>query len=178
MWNDRMIIDGLTAGIVYTPDELTSKYGPILDKQVQPCTLDVRLGESFITHPAEERTFLDEFFSYTLLPGECVLACVLERFNLPSHVAARIEGKSTWAREFLTIHNAGFVDAGFVGDLTLELKNDGRKVLVLKPGDIIAQVAFLNLDAPAERPYGTQGLESHYQGQEGATPSWRSSAGS
>jgi dCTP deaminase len=176
MWNDRMILDALKGDppIVYTPDLVEQRYGPIMERQVQPCSLDVRIGEEFIHHPSGERVELDEFFAFTLLPGECVLASVLERMNLPSHVAARIEGKSTWAREFLTVHSAGFIDAGFCGDITLELKNDGRKVLVLKPGDVIAQLSFLNLDAPAERPYGSPGLDSHYQGQEGATPSWRS----
>ena len=179
MWNDKMIFDAITRQypIVFTPEERAERYGPIMDHQVQPCSLDVRLGESFIAHPSGEPVDLDEFFAFTLLPGECVLASLLERFSLPPGIAARIEGKSTWAREFLTVHSAGFVDAGFAGDLTLELKNDGRKVLILKPGDVIAQVSFVTLDAPAERPYGSPGIDSHYQGQEGATPSWRATGG-
>src|SRR3954462_9865940 len=113
MWNDKMIIDALTRPfpIVFIPEERAERHGPIMDHQVQPCSLDVRLGESFISHPSGEPVELDEFFAFTLLPGECVLASLLERFNLPPHVAARIEGKSTWAREFLTVHSAGFVDA-------------------------------------------------------------------
>ncbi len=177
MWNDEWIMKAVTgtSPVAYVPDDRYNRWGPIRDRQIQPASLDVRLGENFILHPSGEVADLDELFGFTLLPGECVLANLLERLNLPSDLAARVEGKSTWAREFLTIHSAGFVDPGFKGDITLELKNDGRNVLMLKPGDIIGQISFHPLVAPAQRPYGSPGLQSHYQGQEGATPSWRSS---
>ena len=35
----------------------------------------------------------------------------------------------------------------------------------------IAQLSFMALDAPAERPYGSAELGSHYQGQTAATES-------
>ena len=177
MWNDRLIAQALSgvSPIAYVPDDRYERWGPIMDRQIQPASLDVRLGEEFRTHPANDLAELDQFFGLTLLPGECVLASLLERLNLPDSIVARVEGKSTWAREFLTIHSAGFVDPGFHGDITLELKNDGRNVLLLKPGDIIGQISFQALDAPAARPYGHPGLDSHYQGQEGTTQSWRSS---
>ena len=41
----------------------------------------------------------------------------------------------------------------------------------LYPGLPIAQLSFMTLDAPAERPYGSEGLGSHYQGQVAATES-------
>ena len=177
MWNDEMILNAITdqlAPIAYVPDELLDRYGPIMDSQIQPASLDVRLGEKFLTHPAEEEVNLDEHFAFTLLPGECVIAELLEKFRIPNNVVPRLEGKSTWARDFLTIHSAGFIDPGFKGGITLELKNDGRKVLTVKPGDLIGQMSFQTLEAPAVRPYGHDSLASHYQYQKGATPSWRS----
>lgn len=176
MWNDERIRQYLAEDppIAYTPDPLEARYGPILDEQVQPASLDVRLGEEFIAHPSGERIGLDEFFSFTLLPGECLLASLIERLHLPSDVVARIEGKSSLARRFLTIHSAGFIDPGFHGDVTLEVKNDGRKPIQLKPGMLIGQISFQWLEAAAARPYGDPGINSHYQGQEGATPAWSS----
>ena len=35
------------------------------------------------------------------------------------------------------------------------------------PGTRIAQLTLLELDRPAARPYGSDGLGSHYQGQTG-----------
>jgi dCTP deaminase len=86
---------------------------------------------------------------------------------MPDNVVARVEGKSSLARIFLTVHSAGFIDPGFRGDVTLELKNDGMVPLRLVPGMLIAQISFQTLDAPALRPYGHEGLNSHYQGQRG-----------
>jgi dCTP deaminase len=41
----------------------------------------------------------------------------------------------------------------------------------LSPGLLIAQLSFMTLDAAAERPYGSEELGSHYQGQLAATES-------
>ena len=37
----------------------------------------------------------------------------------------------------------------------------------------IGQMSFERMSSPSERPYGSKGLGSHYQGQSGATPSSR-----
>ena len=66
---------------------------------------------------------------------------------------------------------AGFVDPGFKGTLTLEITNLTRVPIKLYPGLLIAQLSFMALDAPAERPYGSAALGSHYQGQLAATES-------
>lgn len=178
MWPDKLIAAALdvrrpdaTPAIAWVPLERRERFGPIADSQIQPASLDVRLGEDFILHPSGEKVGLDEFFSYVLKPGECLLANLVESFNMPDNVVARVEGKSTWARQFLTVHSAGFIDPGFRGDITLELKNDGHHNLNLVPGMAIAQVSFQWLAAPAMRPYGSKGLDSHYQDQRGATES-------
>ena len=72
----------------------------------------------------------------------------------------------------LIVHaTAGFIDPGWKGTLTLELNNLTRVPIKLYPGLLIAQLSFMALDAPAERPYGSEELGSHYQGQVAATES-------
>lgn len=177
MWNDSLISAALAPGrsltpLAWVPDDRYEAFGPIDVSQVQPASLDVRLAGQFIRHPDGQFFETDARYPYHLEPGGCVLGCLVERFALPEDVVARVEGKSSWARHFLTVHSAGFIDPGFRGDVTLELKNDGHATLELTPGALIAQVSFQWLVAPARRPYGTEGLGSHYQNQEGATPSW------
>ena len=53
----------------------------------------------------------------------------------------------------------------------LEITNLTRIPIKLYPGLPIAQLSFMALDAPAERPYGHPDLGSHYQGQVEATES-------
>ncbi len=142
----------------------------------QPASVDLTLGGQFRRLNAKPTGGYQEL---NLLPGdeiwldpnECVLACTVERITLPDYLVARVEGKSTWGRHFLMVHStAGFIDPGFHGQITLELKNLSPFPLRLPVGCFIAQISFSWLDSPATRPYGSPGLGSHYQGQTGATP--------
>jgi dCTP deaminase len=158
--------------VAYVP-RVRWEWNGIEESQIQPASLDVRLSTEFIRHPDGYKFAIDfaKGGTYLLSPGECVLASTVERLSMPDNLVARVEGKSSLAREFLTIHSAGFIDPGFHGDVTLEIKNDGFKRVGLRPGMLIAQLSFQKLDAPAERQYGHPELKSHYQGQVGPTES-------
>jgi dCTP deaminase len=152
---------------------------------VQPASVDLTLGDSFRvfhnhrtsaidlrdppTNLTEEVTGEEMFVIH---PGEFVLGVTREYVELPDDIVARIEGKSSLGRLGLIVHaTAGFVDPGFKGTLTLEITNLTRVPIKLYPGLLIAQLSFMTLDAPAERPYGSEELGSHYQGQSAATES-------
>jgi dCTP deaminase len=154
---------------------------------VQPASVDVRLGTTFrVFHnhraPAidlrepptnlTEQVEVEEGEAFVIHPGEFVLGRTLEWVELPHEIVCRIEGKSSVGRLGLIVHaTAGFVDPGFNGTLTLEITNLTRIPIKLYPGLPIAQLSFMTLDAPAERPYGHPELGSHYQGQLEATES-------
>jgi dCTP deaminase len=104
-------------------------------------------------------------------PGQFVLACTVEHITLPSNIKAQVCGKSSWGRCGLFVENAGFIDPGFSGILTLELFNAKEWPIILYPGMRICQLEFQELDRPAENPYGSAKLGSHYQNQAGATES-------
>ena len=91
---------------------------------------------------------------------------------MPDDLVGRIEGKSSLGRLGLLIHaTAGYVDPGFIGQLTLEIANGSGNPILLRPEMSIAQLALIQATSPAKRPYGSKQLRSRYQGQEGATPS-------
>lgn len=177
MWSDKTIRRGLyesTRPIAYVEQFYRmDRFGPIQDEQIQPASLDVRLSNEFIRHPDGQKFELAEGRKYRLSPGECVLGCLVESVDIPAGAVARIEGKSSWARQFLTVHSAGFIDPGFSGDVTMELKNDGMLRLDLEPGVPIAQISFEWLDEVPLRTYGNEELRSHYQGQRGPTAPWK-----
>jgi deoxycytidine triphosphate deaminase len=90
---------------------------------------------------------------------------LVSRAFIPTH-------NSSLGRLGLIVHaTAGFIDPGWKGTLTLELNNLTRVPIKLYPELLIAQLSFMALDRPAERPYGSQALGSHYQGQVAATES-------
>jgi deoxycytidine triphosphate deaminase len=71
----------------------------------------------------------------------------------------------------MTHSTAGFLDPGFAGHVTLELSNVANLPITLYPGMRIGQIAVFQLTTEAERPYGSRGVGSKYQGQRGPTPS-------
>ena len=154
---------------------------------LQPASVDLRLGRSFRVFENHKVTAIDladppsgltekvevrPDESFVIHPGEFVLGRTEEHVELADDLVARIEGKSSLGRLGLIVHaTAGFVDPGFKGTLTLEITNLTRVPIVLWPGKPIAQLSFIGLDRPAERPYGHPELGSHYHGQVEATES-------
>jgi len=153
---------------------------------VQPASVDLRLGPTFRVFHNHRVSAIDlddppanlteevrvQDGPFVIHPGEFVLGRTLEWVEMPDDVVARVEGKSSVGRLGLIVHaTAGFVDPGFRGTLTLEMTNLTRVPIKLYVGRPIAQLSFMALDAPAERPYGSPELGSHYQGQREATES-------
>ena len=109
--------------------------------------------------------------SFILHPHEFILASSVERIVLGDDIVAQVAGKSSLARMGVQIESAGYFDPGWDGEATLELVNLTQRPVRLYPGMKIAQIFFTQASGPAERPYGSEGLGSKYQGQHGPTPS-------
>ena len=149
---------------------------PLLDDQIQPASVDIRLGNTFsivedsstgIISMGKEipyKTMVAD--SYILLPGQFVLATTMEYISLPDHLTAFVEGRSSLGRMGLFIQNAGWVDPGFEGEITLELFNANRGAIELRSGRRVGQLVFADMDEPALHPY-----QGKYQKQRGATGS-------
>lgn len=120
---------------------------------------------------SQEENWSDFWFTdegFWLRPEDFVLVSTVEKITLSDGYAARVEGKSSLGRLGLLTHiTAGFVDPGFSGNITLELKNVNRSPIHLYPGMKIAQLCFIRLDSKAQVPYGSKSVGSHYHGQSG-----------
>ncbi len=62
-------------------------------------------------------------------------------------------------------NTAGYVDPGWEGNLTLELSNVSPLPITLYYKMKIGQISFTQMSTPVDKPYGSKGLGSHYQGQ-------------
>ncbi len=157
-------------------DEGTLKISPLEEGQVQPASVDIRLGNTFsivedspsgiITLENEIKYKTITTDTYILLPNQFVLATTMEYFDLPNDLTAFVEGRSSLGRMGLFIQNAGWVDPGFKGEITLELYNANRCAIELKAGRRVGQLVFAKMDSEALNPYNGK-----YQGQTGATGS-------
>lgn len=101
-----------------------------------------------------------------LLPWQFVLAATEEWIELPNNLTAFVKGRSSLGRLGLFIQNAGWVDPGFKGRITLELFNANRFAIELKAGRRIGQLIFARMSKGALNPYCGK-----YQGQHDATGS-------
>lgn len=162
--------------------------GPELDKDLQigPSSIDLRLGYDFgyletrrvnsldtknmeDIEKLQKKMEADPQRGVVVHPGEFIIGTTLETVKIPENLVARIEGRSSYARLGLIPHAAGgFVDAGFEGQITLEIQNLGNVPITIYPEDRICQMAIETMTSQAENPYGEK-EDSKYMHQEGAT---------
>jgi dCTP deaminase len=133
------------------------------DLQVQPASVDLRLGAEFLEfqhanipciHPnAEEEvedyvaeTVVGPEEEFVLHPGDFVLGTTYERVEVPADLIAHVQGRSSLGRLAVVVHaTAGVVDPGYRGQITLELSNLGTAPVALTPGMRISQLIFTEL---------------------------------
>ena len=156
-----MILSDKTLSKLIAEDKLVVK--PIDDSQIQPASVDLKLGNHFLKineNLMEVMTLKDETKYVNLEREEIVipphsflLATTREYIKLPEKITAFVEGRSSIGRMGLFIQNAGWVDPGFEGKITLELYNANRLPIKLISGRRICQLVFAEMDQKAEVPY-------------------------
>ncbi len=149
---------------------------PLVENSIQPASIDCRLDSNFLVvedrnmHTIDlnseilYREIEDEFI--TIPPNSFLLATTIERVKLPDDLTAFVEGRSSIGRMGLFIQNAGWVDPGFEGQITLELYNANSLPIRLQAGRRICQLVFCKMDQKAAVPYSGK-----YQGQRKTTGS-------
>jgi deoxycytidine triphosphate deaminase len=160
---DRATLHGVDHGpryrVAFTPDR------PVF-----------RLGRKLARQKAASARFhrfrgIDVVREVPSVPVRCIEVAspngvfLASRSFIPTH-------NSSLGRLGLLIHStAGYVDPGWKGNLTLELSNVANLPIALYFGMRIGQISFFRMSSPVERPYGSKGLGSKYQGQSEPTAS-------
>lgn len=139
---------------------------PFYYDQLQPCSYDLRLSNELKTIRGKTINLNDG--DYTLKPNEFILGSTFEHVSIPNNISAFVDGKSSLGRLGIAVHiTAGFIDSGFTGNITLEIKNNSDKQFKLSKNMLIGQIIFFELKDECMRPYGSDGLNSHYQNSKG-----------
>lgn len=149
---------------------------PLGENAIQPASIDLRLGNHFLIlddHRMDiirmdgESTYREIVAdSVTIPPHSFVLATTVEYVRVPAYLTMAVEGRSSVGRLGLFIQNAGWIDPGFEGNITLELYNANSLPIVLQAGRRICQAVTQKLDFPSEHPY-----TGKYKGQKNTTGS-------
>ncbi len=143
---------------------------PLTPESIQPASIDCRLGSHFLLVESFNMKAIDmdsevvyreyEGETITIPPHTFLLATTVEWIKLPNDLTAFVEGRSSIGRLGLFIQNAGWVDPGFEGNITLELYNANSLPITLNAGRRICQLVFCKMDQAAANPYAGK-----YQGQ-------------
>jgi dCTP deaminase len=169
-----MILSDITLNRMISSKELVVE--PIRENSVQPASVDCHLGRHFLIVEDRQMHIIDmesqilyrehEGDEIIIPPQSFLLATTEEYIELPNNLTAFVEGRSSIGRIGLFIQNAGWVDPGFKGQITLELFNANSLPIRLKAGRRICQLVFCSMDQAAQNPY-----KGKYQGQRKATGS-------
>lgn len=169
-----MILSDKSIRLLIENEELATN---VSELNIQPASLDITIGNTF-SFPDETvsdgiirmdvplKYKVVEQGTYLLMPGQFVLATTEQYFKIPNDLTAFVEGRSSIGRLGLFIQNAGWVDPGFEGQITLELFNASRYAIEIKAGVRVGQLVFSPTDSPVANAYNGK-----YQGQIGATGS-------
>lgn len=173
--------------IVFTPELEENQWGE--------ASVDLRLGLSFTKlnkmqgmtvsvanglaalgksgfYTTKKLKMQDEFGHpehFVLHPGEFVLAMTHESIKVPKNKIALIEGRSTYARVGLSMHQtAPWIQPGWSGPIVLEIMNSGPLDIQLTPLiDRPCQLTFFELKTALtdQTAYGSHATDV-YQDQE------------
>lgn len=167
MWSDKKIKEAIKTGLI--------NIEPFDESMLQPNSIDLKLDDEILMYDPNffvwDKVNILDYDRAWLHPNAFILASTVEKVTLGNGVCAQVDGKSSYGRKGLQIHQtAGFIDAGFSGNITLEMYSVGESIL-LNHKMPIAQLIFWDA-YPSENPYGSPKLNSHYQNQEKVTRSY------
>lgn len=111
--------------------------------------------------------------TYVIDPEEFILALTHERITMPRNLIAMVEGRSTYARVGLSMHQtAPWIQPGWSGQITLEIRNSGPLKIALTPLiDMPCQLTFFQLSSELaeSKAYGSRPTDV-FQNQSAALP--------
>lgn len=162
---------------------------PLEERQWGEASIDLRLGTHFTVlqkidgvklsvhqGPPQlqgfwrsvEKSPQDEFGKpngFCLEPEEFVLALTHESVTVPRDLIARVEGRSTYARLGISMHQtAPWIQPGWEGQIVLEIKNSGMVAVELFPLlDRPCQITFFKLSSelPEALAYGSRATDKY-----------------
>ncbi len=121
---------------------------PFDENIVRENGLDLRIGEEYAFYSFENQVIdptqiedSKDFFNIVkaqdrkiiVKPNSFILLTTLEYVKFPENIVGFCNLRSTWARYGLSIPPT-VIDAGFEGNITIELVNASKNYIVLKPG--------------------------------------------
>jgi deoxycytidine triphosphate deaminase len=148
----------------------TNPQYPFQREQVQPASVDLRLGNRFIRFKKSVNSFdiknikqigdlldveyIEDGQEILINPGEILFGQIYEQMEIGDEFAARIEGRSRVARLGISVHCTGdYINPGFAGAMPLQIINHNHFPIMLYPYIGICQIIIYKLSDTPLVPY-------------------------
>jgi dCTP deaminase len=131
-------------------------FTPTMQAQVDPKRIDERAFVNVVAKPGQ---------AVVMPPNSFALARSMEYMRIPRDVTGIVVGKSTYARCGIVV-NITPLEAGWHGEVTVEVSNTTPLPAVIYACEGIAQVLFFRGNAP---DVSYEDRHGKYQGQRGVT---------
>lgn len=176
--SDREILKLIDAGMISPAErKLVGRAEGRISSGLSSYGYDVRLGNEFVrykpsTEPLDplrvrpedyDRFVAEEVY---IEPGGFLLGVTMETIRMPPDVTAQLCDKSSLARSGISVQNS-VMEAGWIGQITLEIHNQLQRPVILRAGQGIGQLIFFRGE-PCMVTYADRA--GKYQGQTGCVP--------
>lgn len=178
------IVNG-TIGFVGT----NKKYPFLAETQVQPSSIDLRLGEIIVRFKKTVNEFdikdaidndkyleIERYYEgkpITIEPGETIFGQIYEQMWIGDSYSGRIEGRSRVARLGLSVNcTGGYINPGFSGAMPLQITNHNRFPIKIYPYIGICQLVIFQISGEPLVKYSDRSpIYNPYYNEETASPS-------
>jgi dCTP deaminase len=165
------------------------KYPFLYEKQVQPSSIDLRLGDIIVRFKESIASFdiknkivpeahlnveqYEEGQPIIINSGEILYGQIYEQMWIGDKYSARIEGRSRVARLGLAVHCTGsYINPGFCGAMSLQLINYNRFPITIYPYIGICQLVLFEIsDVPLVKYSDRSRICNPYFDEKNASPS-------
>ncbi|HEY1631557.1 MAG TPA: dCTP deaminase [Rhizomicrobium sp.] len=157
------------------------------EAQIQPCSIDLRLGDVFWIPRRFHRVDLSDNTplgpqitssfkkihcsspsGYLLRPGRFILGRTYERFAIPNDLCGRLIGRSSMGRLGVLVSGAAnFINPGWSGHMPVAIVNQSPFSIRIHPYLSIVQLCLFQLEMEVKNPYGSAALGSKYIDDDG-----------
>jgi dCTP deaminase len=137
-----------------------------LSAEVTESAIDLHLDSIFLEYPPDVVIDSREKSNITLIeqtfpesgriinPGDFILVQTLELVELPNDVMGWVENSGSLAKTGIQIHLCdAHIDAGFKGQVSLQITNQGKNPVKIYPHQYIGKMYFFYMSTSVDRPY-------------------------
>ena len=155
---------------------------PFIYENIQPASVDLTLDDKIRVFSGTNEKFIKAYGEghedyievvidkYLLRPNEFVLAGIREKLTIGKKFTAKIDNRNSLARMGIDVSLGSFINPGYIGKMTIAIKNNNSIPVEICKGMRICQLVVEDVVPTPSFDYGGK-EDAKYQEESGVVPS-------